>query len=145
MTEHAEPNREMFCHWCQEVCRYGDTDRQGHVNNVVFATFCETGRVLFLRGGDTSLAPDGHEFVLARQTINFRRELLWGHVVDIGTAVTELGTSSFTTVQGLYRGADCVAFADSVIVLINTHTRRAVPLPPDIRAKLLPSAHASVR
>ncbi|WP_343068673.1 hypothetical protein [Kaustia mangrovi] len=28
--------------------RYADTDRQGHVNNAVFATFMETGRVAFL-------------------------------------------------------------------------------------------------
>lgn len=25
--------------------RYGDTDRQGHVNNAVFSAFLETGRV----------------------------------------------------------------------------------------------------
>ena len=41
-------DRGIFRFWSREVCRYGDTDRQGHVNNAAFATFCETGRVLFL-------------------------------------------------------------------------------------------------
>jgi hypothetical protein len=29
--------------------RYGDTDRQGHINNAVFTTLLETGRVEFFR------------------------------------------------------------------------------------------------
>lgn len=29
----------------RDKLRYGDTDRQGHINNAVFATFFETGRV----------------------------------------------------------------------------------------------------
>ena len=38
-------DRAIFRFWSREVCRYGDTDRQGHVNNAAFVTFCETGRV----------------------------------------------------------------------------------------------------
>jgi acyl-CoA thioester hydrolase len=130
------PDRSQFHHWCQETCRYGDTDRQGHVNNAVFATFCETGRVMYLRGGDGLLVPAGCEFVLARQTINFHRELVWGDVVDIGTVVSRLGNSSFTTKQGLFRGAVCVASAESVIVLMDTGTRRSAPLPDELRDRL---------
>ena len=40
----------------RDKLRYADTDRQGHVNNAVFATFLETGR-----GGDhlSALKPCG--------------------------------------------------------------------------------------
>jgi acyl-CoA thioesterase FadM len=31
--------------WTYDKLRYNDTDRQGHVNNAIFATFFETGRV----------------------------------------------------------------------------------------------------
>ena len=44
----------------REKLRYGDTDRQGHVNNAVYSTFLETGRVEMLLGGDADLrGPDG--------------------------------------------------------------------------------------
>jgi acyl-CoA thioester hydrolase len=136
MKDQTIPERSSYRHWCTETCRYGDTDRQGHINNAVFATFCETGRVMFLRTGDVSLMPGGYEFVLVRQTINFRRELQWGDVVDIGTDVSHLGNTSFTTVQAMFRGADCVATAESVLVLMNGQTRKATTLPDALRDKL---------
>ncbi len=42
------PTLEDFPHRTFDKLRYGDTDRQGHVNNAVFATFLETGRVEML-------------------------------------------------------------------------------------------------
>ena len=40
--------------------RYADTDRQGHVNNAAFATFCETGRVsVSLQSGPPAASPGG--------------------------------------------------------------------------------------
>ena len=38
-----------------EKLRYADTDRQGHVNNAVFATMLETGRVELLYSLDKPL------------------------------------------------------------------------------------------
>jgi acyl-CoA thioester hydrolase len=37
-------SRASFENWVAESVRYGDTDRQGHVNNAVFATYSESGR-----------------------------------------------------------------------------------------------------
>ena len=43
----------------REKLRYGDTDRQGHVNNAVFATFFETGRVdMLINGGIDLMGPN---------------------------------------------------------------------------------------
>ena len=36
---------EAFPTQVTENIRYGDTDRQGHVNNAVYATYFESGRV----------------------------------------------------------------------------------------------------
>ena len=35
--------------------RYSDLDRQGHVNNAIFATFSEVGRVAFMYDPDKRL------------------------------------------------------------------------------------------
>jgi acyl-CoA thioester hydrolase len=136
MPERDVPERSAFRHWVREVCRYGDTDRQGHVNNAVFATFCESGRVGFLRLGEPRLVPAGFEFVIVRLTINFRRELMWGDVVDIGTDVSRIGNSSLVAVQGLFRGGECVADAESVLVMMDAQTRKSAPLPTDLRERL---------
>lgn len=128
-------DRRRYQIWARETCRYGDTDRQGHVNNTVFATFCETGRARFLHAED-GLRPAGTEFVIVRLVLDFRAELRWRDEVDIGTAVLRIGGKSFTLGQGLFRGEQCVAVAESTLVLMNEATRRAISLPDALRARL---------
>lgn len=130
-------DRAIFRFWSREMCRYGDTDRQGHVNNAAFATFCETGRVLFLYDDAAPLAPPGCAFVIARLELDFRAELQWRDVVEIGTVPLAIGRSSFTLGQGLFAGARCVATARSVLVLMDEATRRPTPMPEELRARLL--------
>lgn len=128
--------RRRFTHWCEERARYGDTDRQGHVNNAVFATFCESGRVGLFHGEGAPFAPSGSEFVIVRLTLDFRAEIYWRDRIEIGTVVETLGRASFTLGQGLFRGETCVATAESVLVLMDLAARRATPLPPRLRARL---------
>jgi len=44
--------------------RYVDTDRQGHVNNALFASFLETGRVEVLYNSEYPILSDGSSFVI---------------------------------------------------------------------------------
>ncbi len=103
--------------------RYGDTDRQGHINNAVFASLCETGRVSVLHG-DGPLADPGCAFVIARLDLNYHAELFWPGTVEIGTVVTAVGTSSITFAQALFQNAACAATATSVVVQVNQASRR---------------------
>jgi acyl-CoA thioester hydrolase len=139
MATSASPltRRASYSFWTKEKIRYADTDRQGHVNNAVFATFCESGRVaLFYEAGE-SLAPPGCEFVIARLELDFRAELRWPGQAEIGTAVMDVGRSSFRLAQGIFSGDACAATAETVIVLLDSGTRRASPLPETTRAGLL--------
>jgi acyl-CoA thioester hydrolase len=111
--------------------RYADTDRQGHVNNAVFATFSEIGRVAFLYDPAQPLAPEGASFVVARLTIDFHAELFWPGTVEIGTGVTRIGRSSFTLSQGIFNREKRVASAEAVIVLFDQETRASRPLRAD--------------
>ena len=74
--------------------RFADLDRQGHVNNAVFATFSEVGRVAFMYDPERPLVSKGRSFVIARLLIDFRAELFWPGTVDIGTGVVRAGCSS---------------------------------------------------
>ena len=116
--------------------RYADMDRQGHVNNAVFSTFLETGRTELLYTGETPLAGPGSAFVLARLMLEFRAEVHWPGEVAIGTRVRDLGRSSIKLEQVIFQNGRRVANADTVIVMVDTTTRRARSLPDDVVARL---------
>lgn len=43
----------------------GSTDHQGHINNVAFTTYLETGRIKTLFTSNSPLTASGCEFVIA--------------------------------------------------------------------------------
>ncbi len=128
--------RGSYTSWTFDKLRLGDTDRQGHVNNAVFATFAETGRIEFMRDDRVDLRGTGTNFVVARVEIDFRGEVHWPGQIDIGTRLLSVGRSSWRTEHGMFIGDKCVATAVSVMVTIDSETRRAKPLPDPLRAWL---------
>ena len=125
MTSHAIndfPSRTF------DKIRYADTDRQGHVNNAVFSSFLETGRVEILYGSHGPLAEEGCEFVIASVALEFLEELRWPGTVEIGLRVASIGRASIQLEQGLFQNGECAAFAKTVIVQIDSGTRRSRPL-----------------
>lgn len=128
--------RSVHARWSRDILRYRDTDRQGHVNNAVFATFLESGRVAFLYDPRQPLAPEGASFVIARLVLDFRAEVNWPGSVDIGTTVMRIGGKSLTLSQGVFVGESCVATAETIIVLMDDATRKARPITPEMRERL---------
>ncbi|MFO0668677.1 MAG: thioesterase family protein [Polyangiaceae bacterium] len=116
--------------------RYADTDRQGHVNNAVFAEMLEVGRTELLYDPASPLAAPGCAFVIARLTLDFRAELTWPGDVVIGTKVASLGRSSVTLAQALFEDGRCAAIAETVIVQMDEATRRSHPLAELARTRL---------
>ncbi len=90
--------------------------------------------MLHLDGG--RIAPPGFSFVIARLAIDFRTELRWPGIVEIGTSVRALGRTSVTLAQVLIQGGMTAASSDSVLVLTDTTSRRPAPLPDDARTRL---------
>lgn len=116
--------------------RYGDTDRQGHINNAVFSTLLETGRVELIYASEAPLAEPGAAFVLARLEVDFRAEMLWPGEVEIGSRVAAIGRSSLRLEQALFQNGRCTASAVSVLVLMDDETRRSRPLSESTRQRL---------
>lgn len=108
--------------------RYADTDRQGHVNNAVFSTFLETGRVEFLYNPEHPLTTDDSSFVIANLNLQLSSEISWPGTIEIGTRVIKIGNSSLTLHQGMFQKGCIVATAETVIVQMNEATRKPHPL-----------------
>lgn len=133
----ADPDRTLAAYpsVTVEKVRYSDTDRQGHVNNVLFAFFFEAGRVSVLHGEPDLCAP-GAFFVLARSTIDFLGELNWPGEVTVGTRTQRIGTSSTSFRQALFQDGRCAALSESVMVQVDIASRTAAPLSGEARAIL---------
>ena len=111
-----------------EKLRYGDTDRQGHINNAVYSTLCESGRVGFLYDPKQPFLQPGAQYVIAQLKINFIEEMNWPGDVIIGTGVTKVGRSSVCLLQGIFLNGICMATSENVLVLMDEKTRKSTPL-----------------
>ena len=130
------PRLEQFPGRTHDMIRFGDLDPQGHVNNTVFATFFETGRVMLLRAPGNELNWPGTTSVLAQLDINFLKEMHWPGTVEIGTATTRIGRSSYTFLQAIFHEGACAATGRATMVMIDEATRKARPLPVEVVARL---------
>ena len=139
----AVPRPEDFPHRTIETIRFGDLDRQNHVNNAVFATHFESGRVIILYGEAYGLIVPGTSFVLAHLSIDFLGEMHWPGVVEIGTAVARVGSSSLGLDQALFVNGICVATADNTLVLVDKATHKPRPFAPEHAARIRAAAPAA--
>ena len=130
------PQLAQFPGRTRDIIRFGDLDPQGHVNNTVFATYFETGRVMLLREPGNELGAPGVTTVLARLDISFLREMHWPGTVEIGTGTTQIGRSSYSFLQAIFHEGECAATANATMVMIDRATRKAHPLPDDVVARL---------
>ena len=112
-----------------EKLRYCDTDRQGHINNAVYSTLFESGRVDFLYDSEQPFIQKKKQFVVVKLVINFIEEMHWPGDVIIGSGVSRVGRSSFNLLQGVFLGGKCMATSESVIVLLDEKKRKSTPLP----------------
>ncbi|MEH3145668.1 MAG: thioesterase family protein [Methylobacterium frigidaeris] len=133
MAEHsADPTAldgDPRVQWSEDVLRYRDTDANGHVNNAVFAAFCESGRVQFFRtqfGG--GVQPPDTFFVVARFAIDYRAELHYPGRVRTATWIARLGRTSITLRNRILSEGRIAGEAEAICVLLDQGTRRPVDL-----------------
>ncbi len=131
-----QPLLDHYPHRVTEIVRFGDLDPQGHVNQAVFNTYFESGRVAMFRNPDLGIGVPGLTFVLVRIEINYMRELHWPGQVEVGTAVAEFGRTSFIVTQALFRDGQCMATARATLVCIDLKTRKATPVPDEAIVRL---------
>jgi acyl-CoA thioester hydrolase len=114
--------------------RFSDTDALGHVNNVAYASYAETGRVDFLKRLGKSVT----SLILANVTIDYRRQVNFGETLHIDSWVKALGRSSITLGQTVFADGERAADVQSVVVHFDYKTGKPIELTAAIRAELEP-------
>jgi acyl-CoA thioester hydrolase len=132
------PRLEDFPYRLSDNVRFGDLDPNQHVNNAVYATYFETGRVTLMKDPQYGLTPPGLAWIMVRLDIHFRAELRWPGKIELGLGVSKFGRTSVTFDQVVFSEGRCVASAVSVGVLIDDATRRPTPLTAEVVEKLKP-------
>jgi acyl-CoA thioester hydrolase len=130
----STPRLADFPYRLTDNVRFADLDPNQHVNNAVYATYFETGRVTLVKDKSYGLMPPGLGWMLARLDIHFRAELRWPGTIELGLGLARLGRTSATFDQVVFSEGRCVASAQSVMVLVDEATRKPTPLTEEIIA-----------
>jgi len=129
--------RTAYRFWTREHVRFQDLDRLGHVNNVSFAIYLESGRVDFMETlNPGSVAGTGIGWVIARLELDFVGVAHYPADVDIGSRVLRVGRSSCDIGQALFIGERCIGAARNVCVWADTNAGKSLPMPVDVRDAL---------
>ena len=120
--------------------QWGDQDALGHVNNVVFFRWWESSRLAYaeqinLLGTDRS---ERFDTVLASMTCDFRKQLIYPDVVQIGARIGRVGNSSLRIEHRLVsQKLNAVAAeAVSVMVSFDFEEQTSCPITSKIRAAI---------
>ena len=125
----AEPRLEDFPYRITDNVRYADLDPNQHVNNAVYASYFETGRVTLVKDLKNGLIPSGFSWMMVRLDMHFRAELRWPNQIEMGLGLSKFGRTSVTFDQAIFCDGKCVASAQTTTVLVDEATRKPAPLP----------------
>ena len=128
---------DRYPFWTEEKLRNADTDRQGHVNNAVFATFFEAGRIEVLGDPRITAITASTSIVVVRLLIDYQKELFFPGRVRIGTRTTKVGRTSFQFEQSLQSVDGEHGHAEATCVLIDKASRKPTPVSEALRSFLL--------
>ncbi len=117
--------RVAYRAWTTIPIRFGDQDVLGHVNNVAIAGYFEHARCMQLIPALQSQTPR-LSTVLARITIDYRSELHFPGMVDVGVRISRFGTKSFVITGAIFRDETCIAVAEATMVFFDPSARRSV-------------------
>ncbi len=106
----------------------------GHVNNAVFVTYFEMGRVALFEALYRTRRFEELDFIMARVEVDFLRPVRLHDRVELGLRVASLGTTSFTLEYLLAAGGEAAARGRSVQVFYDYAQGAKKPVPERFRA-----------
>jgi acyl-CoA thioester hydrolase len=127
-----------FSHRLVLPVRFADLDPNNHVNNAVFVSLFEAGRVSIIRSPSIGLMPQGFHWTVARVAVDFRSEVRWPGDVTLATGIQKIGRTSLVFEQILYFDGKIAAQAETVNVFMSKENMRPAEIFADLRVKLEP-------
>jgi acyl-CoA thioester hydrolase len=107
--------RSDFTHFLELPVRWGDMDAFGHVNNVQYMRYLESGRVAYVEEVTQTPLEVNENVILADIQCSFIQQLHYPCTVEVATRTNRLGRSSFQIICAIYRkGEDSLEKAPQI-------------------------------
>lgn len=110
--------------------RISETNLGGHIGAVVIPVWFEEARFAFI---NETLQGAGFRHFLVRYEIDFKKEIFYGTIAKIHTFVEKIGNRSITFGQEVIQNGDICATGKSVVVHIDSETRKAKSIPQETK------------
>lgn len=117
---------------------FRDLDAMGHVNNVVYLTYCELARTQFYMKHAFKRSLHDIDFILAHADIDYLSAAEWGDRIEVSVWPTKIGESSFTLAYEIreMRSDRLLAKSTSVQVSYDYDKKQTKPIPAEFRKML---------
>lgn len=130
-----------FKHSIKQNVYWGEMDAFGHINNVTYFRYFETGRIHFFNecGFWNDLDLEQVRIVVVKLECNFVQEIVYPKEIEIAVAIKAVGNSSLKVHQIVRDANDSnVIFAhgEGVIVGTDPETGKSKPWTPNLKDKL---------
>jgi acyl-CoA thioester hydrolase len=115
---------------------YRDLDAMGHVNNAVYFSYFELGRLKYWDAvvGLKSVFDIG--FIVASAAIEYRRPAYLGDLLELDVRCPRIGDSSFDFAYELLRKGESVAAGKTTQVLWDWDARAKRRFTPELRSRI---------
>lgn len=124
--------------------QWGDMDALGHVNNIMYFRYFETGRIAYFDAiGEQKFIVGDTTPVLAHIALNYRYPVVYPAQLDVCIRVAELRNRSLVMdCMMFFAGTEhLVADGTSVLVWIEKTSGQAIPLPETLRTSIQKFEH----
>ena len=136
--DRARFSRDEFRFFTATPTRWGDCDMFGHVNNVQFVRYYESGRLdYFHRLLELDTGPEVvNSLIIADIHVSFLRQINHPCALEVGSRISRLGNSSFDFEAAIFAEGDDEPYstATAACVWFNYRDNQSQPIPPAQRA-----------
>ena len=133
------PRRDQFRRFTRMPTRWGDHDSYGHVNNVVYYSYCESAITAFLvEQGTLDIADSPVIGLIVNSGCTYFSSIGFPDQISVAMKISHLGNSSARYELALFRNDEneASAAAHIVYVYVDRASNTSVPIPETIRTVL---------
>lgn len=139
MNPHDIPSPEIFTNRLPIQIRFSDVDVVGHVNNIIFFAYYDTGKAAFMTELlGSKIRWTDVDTVVANVDCAFIAPIFWGENIEVLTTCVGMHDKSFRLLQ-MIRNSDTEevkSVCETVMVSFDPDTQKAAPLSEKWREKL---------
>ncbi|REL25524.1 acyl-CoA thioesterase [Thalassotalea euphylliae] len=115
---------------------FSDTDALGHINNTKVPIWFEGARTPVFRLFTPTLDTANWPLILAKIDVSFEAQMYYGETMEVRTAISRIGGSSFDVYQELWQNGQRVASGTAVMVHFDFKQQKSAAIPENIRLLL---------